>query len=95
VAHGRVLFTDNCAPCHGMGAWSAGVVPDLRRSGALGDTVAWRAVAMDGALQDEGMISFKSFLSLQDAEAIRAYVANETRVISALETEKNRERNRQ
>jgi mono/diheme cytochrome c family protein len=95
IEHGRVLFADNCAACHGMGAWSAGVVPDLRRSGALADTAAWKAVVMDGALQDEGMISFKSFLSPQDAEAIRAYLANETRVISALETENNRERNRQ
>ena len=32
---------------------------------------------MDGALTDNGMISFKDYLSADDSEAIRAYVTDQ------------------
>ncbi|MEB0161016.1 cytochrome c, partial [Pseudomonas sp. AH2 (2023)] len=62
IEKGRILFADNCGSCHGMGGWAAGIIPDLRRSGALGDPAAWQAVVIDGVLQDRGMISFKPYL---------------------------------
>jgi quinohemoprotein ethanol dehydrogenase len=79
VAHGRDLYGINCMGCHGMGTLSAGVVPDLRRSGALADREAWHHIVIGGALQSFGMVSFDKYLSSDDAEAIRAYVASEAR----------------
>lgn len=82
IEQGRVLFADNCGSCHGMGGWSMGIIPDLRRSGALGDADAWRAIVIDGALQERGMIGFKAYLKPEEAEAIRAFLANEARTLA-------------
>jgi quinohemoprotein ethanol dehydrogenase len=79
VAHGRDLYGINCMGCHGMGTLSAGVVPDLRRSAALVDREAWHNIVIGGALSSFGMVSFEKYLSSDDAEAIRAYVASEAR----------------
>jgi quinohemoprotein ethanol dehydrogenase len=78
VKKGGDLFADNCAACHGMNAWSGGIMPDLRRAAALGDAAAWRAIVYDGALQSQGMISFRDYLTLADVEAIRVFVAGQT-----------------
>ena len=48
--------------------------PDLRYAGALWSADAFKAIVIDGALQDNGMVSFKKDLTTQDADAIRAYV---------------------
>lgn len=88
IEKGRILFADNCGSCHGMGGWAAGIIPDLRRSGALGDPAAWQAVVIDGVLQDRGMISFKPYLSPDDAESIRAFLANETHALGKAESGK-------
>ena len=82
IERGRLLFADNCGSCHGMGGWSAGIIPDLRRSGALGSSEAWKAIVIDGALQDRGMISFKDYLSSADAETIRVFLAGESKKIA-------------
>jgi quinohemoprotein ethanol dehydrogenase len=55
-----------------------GVTPDLRYSGALDDPDAWRSIVIDGALKDNGMVSFASWLKPEDAEAIRHYVADQS-----------------
>jgi len=83
IEQGRLLFADNCGSCHGMSAWSSGIIPDLRRSGALGDPAAWRSILIDGALEKQGMISFKKYLTPADAEAIRVYVASESRSVAS------------
>ncbi|MCJ2189103.1 PQQ-dependent dehydrogenase, methanol/ethanol family [Novosphingobium beihaiensis] len=82
---GRLLYTANCYRCHGTGAQSAGVVPDLRRSVALSDAQAWRAIVIDGALSAGGMASFKAWLSPGQAEDIRAYVARKAEIAAAQE----------
>lgn len=82
IEHGRIIFADNCGSCHGMGGWSAGIIPDLRRSPALTDAELWKSIVIDGALQDRGMISFKADLTPADAEAVRAYLASETVALS-------------
>jgi quinohemoprotein ethanol dehydrogenase len=79
VARGRDLYGINCFGCHGMATLSAGVVPDLRRSGALASADAWRGIVIGGALTDAGMVSFAKYLSVEDAEAIRAYVTSTAR----------------
>jgi quinohemoprotein ethanol dehydrogenase len=75
VNDGRLLYTQNCYVCHGAGAQSAGVLPDLRRSAALADRAAWSAIVHDGVLESKGMVSFKAWLSPTQIEDIRAYVA--------------------
>jgi hypothetical protein len=54
-------------------AVSGGVLPDLRYSGALGNS-AWADVILGGSLQSFGMVSFSKDLSKENVEAIRAYV---------------------
>jgi quinohemoprotein ethanol dehydrogenase len=85
VAHGQALFERDCWVCHGPGAISSGVVPDLRRSGLLGSAEAWNAVVIGGALKDRGMISFSQYLSAQDAEDLRAYVGERARLLQQQE----------
>jgi quinohemoprotein ethanol dehydrogenase len=77
VGQGALLYARYCSRCHARDAKSRNVVPDLRRSGALGDESAWRAIVIDGALEREGMISWKRFISASEAEEIRGYVAGE------------------
>ncbi len=82
IQAGATHFTRYCAVCHGLGAVSGGVLPDLRHSAMSADAAAWRSIVREGALQDKGMVSFAQVLSDDGAEAIRAYVvrqANETR----------------
>jgi quinohemoprotein ethanol dehydrogenase len=83
LARGRDLYGINCLGCHGMGTLSSGVVPDLRRSGALASREAWQRIVIGGALSNAGMVSFEKYLSSDDAEAIRGYVANEARALNA------------
>lgn len=71
---GMVQYARNCAVCHGPVAVSSGVLPDLRWSDYSGNAYAWQAVAADGVLADQGMVSFSDLLSVEEIEAIRAYV---------------------
>lgn len=80
VDDGRLLYTAHCYRCHGAGAQSAGVLPDLRRSGALADASLWQSIVIDGALEQDGMVSFKRWLKPQDAEAIRSYVSRKAEI---------------
>ena len=60
--------------CHGPFAISSGVLPDLRWSDYSGNADAWQAVVHEGVLSDAGMIGFGDLLSVEEVEAIRAYV---------------------
>lgn len=64
--------------CHGPLVVSSGVLPDLRWSYQTADKASWNDVVMDGALTDNGMVSFKNYLSADDAEAVRAYVMDQS-----------------
>ena len=85
IAHGDALFARDCWVCHGPGAVSSGVVPDLRRSGVLADADTWKAVVHDGALKERGMIGFSKYLSTQDVEDLRAYVVSRSRILQRQE----------
>ena len=75
VDAGRTLYTMHCYRCHGAGAQSTGVLPDLRHSTALPDRALWRSIVIDGALEPRGMVGFRDWLTPEQAEQIRAYVA--------------------
>jgi quinohemoprotein ethanol dehydrogenase len=83
VREGAALYARYCSRCHARDARSRNVIPDLRRSGALPDEHAWKAIVIDGALEPAGMISWRRFISPSDAENIRAYVASEARKVGA------------
>ena len=85
VAHGQILFERDCWVCHGPGAISSGVVPDLRRAGSLTDAKVWNSVVIGGVLKDRGMISFAKYLTDKDAEDLRAYVAQRARILKEQE----------
>ena len=73
VAAGKALFHRHCATCHGDAAISAGLLPDLRASPALGDET-WQSIVSGGRLSDRGMVSFAAELDPAAVEAVRAYV---------------------
>lgn len=83
LAVGADLYLNRCARCHGINTMSPNILPDLRRSAALASRDAWRSIVEDGALQNTGMIAWKSFLPVGGAEAIRGYVAGQAKVEAA------------
>ncbi len=85
IAHGGSVYESNCGVCHGGGARSSGVLPDLRRSVALADKATWDDVVHGGALKDRGMISFAPYLSRDDIEAVRAYVGEQAKWLASEE----------
>ena len=82
---GKAHYDLYCARCHGYDTQSANVIPDLRRSPMLTDPQAWRTVVLDGALTDRGMVSWSKYLSPDDAEAVRAYIGEQARVLQQQE----------
>jgi quinohemoprotein ethanol dehydrogenase len=77
VAKGFTTYHNTCLVCHGFFAQSEGEVPDLR----LSSKEIWgeyENIVLNGALQDNGMASFKDILSRDDVMAIRAYVLSES-----------------
>ena len=74
VSSGERLYSTMCAACHGAGALSGGVIPDLRRSAALTDANTWRQIVIGGILETRGMISFRDYLNSSQADEIRGYV---------------------
>ena len=78
LTSGLRKYAENCMVCHGPLVVSSGVLPDLRWSYQTGNKEAWNSIVMDGVLTDTGMVSFKKYLSVEDAEAIRAYVMDQS-----------------
>jgi cytochrome c-550 PedF len=74
---GESAFTQNCARCHGLGAISGGLAPDLRMLQAADYDDEWFAERFqEGATQDgiTKMPSFGDLLSQKTAWAIRTYI---------------------
>jgi alcohol dehydrogenase (cytochrome c)/quinohemoprotein ethanol dehydrogenase len=74
IGAGAAAFGAYCGNCHGAGAISLGILPDLRYSKALHSADTWRSIVVDGTLEDKGMASFATVVDAQSAEAIRAFV---------------------
>jgi PQQ-dependent dehydrogenase (methanol/ethanol family) len=79
VAEGRDLYNLYCAVCHGGNAISGGLVPDLRYRIADLDA-SWQAIVFDGALASAGMPAWKEYLSREETDRIKSYVAHEARL---------------
>jgi quinohemoprotein ethanol dehydrogenase len=76
ISHGQEVYGRFCSTCHGDDGLSRGMFPDLRYSGALGNADAFKAIVIDGALTQYGMVSFAKGITAADAEAVRAYVVS-------------------
>jgi len=74
AAEGARQYARRCSSCHGPGAVSGGLVPDLRYSAALTNDAFWKAVVEDGALAANGMVSFKPELTRPQQQAVRAFL---------------------
>jgi quinohemoprotein ethanol dehydrogenase len=84
VSHGRDVYGRFCSTCHGHDGLSRGMFPDLRYSAALTTAGSFKTIVLDGALTQNGMVSFATAISAADAEAVRAYVVS--RAIEAKST---------
>ena len=84
-ARSAQLYERNCTVCHGVAAITGGVLPDLRRSIRLQDATAWRRAVVDGELASLGMPRFGKYVTAEDAELIRAYVARQAATLYAAE----------
>ena len=82
LQRGAVVYTQFCMACHGFGAISGGVLPDLRRAPSLQDANVWTQT-VHGARAANGMPDFTQWVSDGDAEAVRAYVAQEAMTLYA------------
>jgi alcohol dehydrogenase (cytochrome c)/quinohemoprotein ethanol dehydrogenase len=74
IGAGAAAFGAYCGNCHGAGAVSLGILPDLRYSKSLHSADTWRAIVLEGMLEENGMASFAKVLDAPAAEAIRAFV---------------------
>jgi mono/diheme cytochrome c family protein len=84
IEEGKKLY-GMCANCHGGFPRASNIIPDLRRSGVLTSAPSWKSILIDGALTDRGMVSFKDYKGMTEAqaEAVRAYVASEAKKLQA------------
>jgi len=76
-ADGARWYDQFCQYCH-----TGPVNPDLRRSAVIQDKDAWRAVLIDGALEGNGMASFRDYLTPAQAENIRAHLAAQAKALA-------------
>ncbi len=92
VQGGAVLYGRYCTVCHGDAAIQAsargGIIPDLRYSGTLASAENWKMIVHDGALKDNGMVSFASVMTAAQADTIRHYVIARANEDKALMTKK-------
>ncbi|UVJ42032.1 PQQ-dependent dehydrogenase, methanol/ethanol family [Pseudomonas sp. LS1212] len=73
LAAGQQLFGSYCSVCHGVGAVSGGLVPDLRKSDEAHRNL-FQQIVLDGVLRPLGMPSFKDTLTPDEVEKIKLYV---------------------
>lgn len=77
LARGEAQYTALCSSCHGAGVGRvSSIFPDLRYAAALNVDALFKAIVIDGVLENNGMVSFAEQLTPEDAEAIRAYVVS-------------------
>ncbi len=69
--------------CHDTQYANRALFPDLRYSPALNNAQAFNAIVINGALQSSGMASFKSLITAEQAQAVRAYVIDRANALKA------------
>jgi quinohemoprotein ethanol dehydrogenase len=78
LAAGKDIFCERCFACHGPGAVSGGVLPDLRRA-SLETHEMWDAIVLGGSLRDKGMPGFGQILTKEDSDAVHSFVIERAR----------------
>jgi PQQ-dependent dehydrogenase (methanol/ethanol family) len=73
VERGHAVYAERCMVCHGLGAISGNVLPDLRYASESVFDV-WDQIVIDGALENIGMPGYKGVITVEDSQAIKAYV---------------------
>ena len=76
LVKGADAYNRFCGTCHGTDGQSRGMFPDLRYSAALNSPDVFNSIVIDGALTANGMVSFKTALSPEQVEAVRAYIVS-------------------
>jgi mono/diheme cytochrome c family protein len=76
IEAGRRNYDRVCSACHGENARSVTAIPDLRYTNAIVDRDTFKAIVIEGARADKGMVGFGSTLTPQQAEEIRAYLVS-------------------
>jgi quinohemoprotein ethanol dehydrogenase len=71
VRKGQKLFGDTCSRCHGVNA--VGGVKDLRFM-PRDAHAQFKEIVIDGIRKDKGMVGFADILTVEDANAIHAYL---------------------
>ncbi|MBW2695985.1 MAG: PQQ-dependent dehydrogenase, methanol/ethanol family [Deltaproteobacteria bacterium] len=73
VRRGRDLYARQCFYCHGFAAEASGLHPDLRYAKKEVHE-SWNDIVLGGTRLSGGMASFADQLSLEESDAIHAYV---------------------
>jgi PQQ-dependent dehydrogenase (methanol/ethanol family) len=71
LARGAALYAQNCVQCHGNNISN---FPDLKISPAIQSQALFDSIVIDGARAANGMASFASALTRDDARAVREHV---------------------
>jgi len=74
LEHGRLSYVYHCGGCHGMYG-STPMLSDLRRLG-IEQHAIFHDIVLGGMLESVGMSSFREILSVEDVDAIQAYVVS-------------------
>ncbi len=74
LAQGEMHYNEHCASCHGNNGRVSSLFPDLKYAAALNSPELFKAIVIDGVLQNNGMVSFASQLTPEEADSVRAYV---------------------
>jgi quinohemoprotein ethanol dehydrogenase len=77
VAKGEAAYNKTCRICHGGNLISGGMTPDLRFMSAETHQ-QFEAIVLGGARAERGMASFADVVSVDDTEAIHAYIIAES-----------------
>jgi quinohemoprotein ethanol dehydrogenase len=84
VAIGQSTYNQRCFICHGPGARSAGMTPELIRSSIPTDRESFTAVVKGGLLQERGMPQFEE-LTEDEIIGLQHYIRARARQVAANE----------
>jgi quinohemoprotein ethanol dehydrogenase len=76
LAEGEANYNAHCASCHGNNGRVSSLFPDLKYAAALNAEALFKAIVIDGVLQNNGMVSFRDQLTPAQADSIRAYIVS-------------------
>jgi len=82
VKLGNFAYHRWCAFCHGIGAISGGVIPDLRTS-ALFFSDSLEPIVLEGQLLAKGMPNLGQWMTKEDVALIRTYIAAKRNELAA------------